>query len=64
MSLRSKPPSFIGMPIAPIDNQGHHLYYEDTGPPPDAHLYTTLVIVHGTAFHAGRRLLPVLATCL
>lgn len=39
------------MPLAPVDANGTVLYYEDSGPLKGN--YTTLVIVHGTAFHGG-----------
>ena len=37
-----------------IDEQGHRLCFEDTGEPSNGGIYTTLVLVHGTAFHSGR----------
>ncbi|KAA1467615.1 hypothetical protein DENSPDRAFT_869191 [Dentipellis sp. KUC8613] len=39
------------MPVAPIDDQGTQLYYEDSGALPG--LYTTIVIIHGTAYHGA-----------
>ncbi|KAI0043485.1 hypothetical protein FA95DRAFT_1546320 [Auriscalpium vulgare] len=46
------------MPLAPISNE-LSFYYEDSGPLDGP--YTTLVMVHGTAFHAGifRHMLPL-----
>ncbi|PCH43962.1 hypothetical protein WOLCODRAFT_75425 [Wolfiporia cocos MD-104 SS10] len=41
------------MPLAPINSKGEHLYFEDTGVPPNAASYTTLVLIHGAAFHGG-----------
>ncbi|KAL5531561.1 hypothetical protein ACEPAG_4438 [Sanghuangporus baumii] len=49
------------MSLITIDDQGHSLYYEDTGSPSNARgIYTTFMIVHGTGFHGQifRRLLP------
>ncbi|KAL5492300.1 hypothetical protein ACEPAI_3747 [Sanghuangporus weigelae] len=49
------------MSLATIDDQGHSLYYEDTGSPSNAEgIYTTLMVVHGTGFHSQifRRLPP------
>ncbi|KAL5513085.1 hypothetical protein ACEPAH_3483 [Sanghuangporus vaninii] len=49
------------MSVISVDDQGHSLYYEDTGSPPNAgDIYTTLMVVHGTGFHGQifRRLLP------
>lgn len=44
------------MPLITIDGSGNSLQYVDTGAPqpitPDT-AYTTLIIVHGTAFHGG-----------
>lgn len=43
------------MPTLPIDERGNNLYYVDTGEPPEPKkTYTTLMIVHGTAFHGGK----------
>ena len=43
------------MPAITIDDQGHRLYYEDTGVPPDVKgVYTTLMIIHGTSFHSRK----------
>lgn len=44
------------MPTLPVDKDNHFLYYEDGGPPPNKTTYTTLIIVHGTAFHAGEHI--------
>ncbi|PCH43959.1 hypothetical protein WOLCODRAFT_133046 [Wolfiporia cocos MD-104 SS10] len=41
------------MPIAPVDSQGTYLYFEDSGAPPTAAPYTTLVLVHGTIIHGA-----------
>ncbi|OCB85418.1 hypothetical protein A7U60_g7427 [Sanghuangporus baumii] len=52
----------FNMPLITVDDQGHRLYYEDTGPPPNGPVpYTTLIIIHGTAFHGQifKRLLPL-----
>ncbi|TFK90762.1 alpha/beta-hydrolase [Polyporus arcularius HHB13444] len=51
------------MPVAPVDDRGTVLYYEDTGPPPDSTAYTTLVLVHGASFHGAsfRRMIPFAA---
>ncbi|KAL5513086.1 hypothetical protein ACEPAH_3484 [Sanghuangporus vaninii] len=52
------------MPLITVDDQGHQLYYEDTGPPPNGPVpYTALFIIHGTAFHGQifKRLLPLAA---
>lgn len=40
-----------------VDERGNSLYYVDTGAPGQADsekAYTTLVIVHGNAFHGGK----------
>ena len=45
------------MPLAPVseDNAPHvHLYYEDSGVPPNTATYTSLVVLHGTGFHGGK----------
>ncbi|TFY52294.1 hypothetical protein EVG20_g10612 [Dentipellis fragilis] len=39
------------MPLAPVDDRGTQLYYEDSGEMSGS--YTTVVIVHGTAFHGA-----------
>jgi len=43
------------MPTVTIDEHGNELFYEDTGAPQNSSNapYTTLIIVHGTAFHGG-----------
>ncbi|KZT68307.1 alpha/beta-hydrolase [Daedalea quercina L-15889] len=48
------------MPLAPIDDQGTHYYYEDTGAPPGSADYTTLVLIHGALIHGAsfRTLFP------
>ena len=41
------------MPLITVNEEGHVLYYEDSGAPPALDgLYTTLMIVHGTSFHS------------
>lgn len=46
------------MPTIPVNQQGHVLYYEDTGPPAISNEpYTTLIVVHGTLFHGGEQAL-------
>ncbi|TFY75573.1 hypothetical protein EWM64_g8439 [Hericium alpestre] len=40
------------MPLAPVNEEGGHLYYEDSGPV-EGTRYTTLVIIHGTAIHGA-----------
>lgn len=46
------------MPTIPVNQQGHVLYYEDTGPPAISNEpYTTLIVVHGTLFHGGEKVL-------
>ncbi|THH08247.1 hypothetical protein EW145_g2822 [Phellinidium pouzarii] len=50
------------MPLIPIDDSGNSLFYEDSGIPSGAETdYTTLIVVHGTAFHAAvfKRLIPI-----
>lgn len=42
------------MPLAPVDQQGISLYYEDSGVTPGSSTYVTLVIVHGGVFHGGQ----------
>ncbi|RPD77401.1 alpha/beta-hydrolase [Lentinus tigrinus ALCF2SS1-7] len=51
------------MPLAPVDDHGSVLYYEDTGPPPGCTVYKTLVLVHGAGFHGAsfRRMIPFAA---
>ncbi|KAL4252729.1 hypothetical protein ABKN59_004078 [Abortiporus biennis] len=41
------------MPIAPVDNNGNHLYYEDSGVPANSSNYKTLVLTHGAIFNGG-----------
>ena len=42
------------MPIATLDAQGTHLYYEDSGVPSTTPThYKTLVLIHGTLFNSG-----------
>ncbi|KAH8111923.1 Alpha/Beta hydrolase protein [Phellopilus nigrolimitatus] len=50
------------MPLITIDEQGHSLFYQDSGVPSNAEQsYTTLIVVHGASFHGGvfRRLIPL-----
>ncbi|EPQ60079.1 hypothetical protein GLOTRDRAFT_31344 [Gloeophyllum trabeum ATCC 11539] len=48
--------------LAPVDDIGTQLYYEDTGPPTkdSTEAYTTLFLIHGAVFHSAifRRLHP------
>lgn len=44
----------IAMPFAPVNADGVVLYFEDSGAPPSAEVYTTLVLAHGTGFHSGK----------
>ncbi|KAI0079933.1 hypothetical protein K474DRAFT_1591012 [Panus rudis PR-1116 ss-1] len=48
------------MPLAPVDDKGIALYYEDCGPPNGATPYTTLVVLHGPMYHGGifSRMIP------
>ncbi|KAI0695746.1 alpha/beta-hydrolase [Cerioporus squamosus] len=48
----SSPPRTL-MPVAPVDDRGTVLYYEDTGAPPGESVYKTLVLVHGAGFHGA-----------
>ena len=41
------------MPLAPIDDKGTKLWYEDSGRPWACPKYTTLVLIHGGVFHGG-----------
>ena len=44
------------MPSIVVDNLGNSLFYVDSGAPTGASSdkpYTTLIAVHGTAFHGG-----------
>ena len=41
------------MPLAPVDNHGTALFYEDSGIPNAKLNYTTLVLIHGIAFTSG-----------
>jgi hypothetical protein len=43
------------MPTIPVGVDGHHMYYEDSGPPGDSTDYSTVLVVHGTAYHGGKR---------
>lgn len=42
------------MPFAPVDDHGTVLEYEDSGIPAGSPIYTTLVLVHGIQFNAGK----------
>lgn len=48
------------MPTLPIDDAGNVLYFEDSGPPPNASIYTTIVLIHGLIFHGGNTRFPVI----
>ena len=41
------------MPTATVDDSGHYLYYEDTGPVEGRDDYVTIVCVHGLIFHGS-----------
>lgn len=41
------------MPTIQVDDAGHVLYYEDTGPVAGSKVYTTIVLFHGLIFHSG-----------
>ncbi|KAH9945645.1 hypothetical protein B0H21DRAFT_744030 [Amylocystis lapponica] len=51
------------MPLAPVNDEGAQLFFEDTGAPPNSSTYPTLVLVHGTVFYSGifSRMLPFVA---
>ncbi|KAA1472406.1 hypothetical protein DENSPDRAFT_872166 [Dentipellis sp. KUC8613] len=53
------------MPVAPVDNHGTHLYFEDTGREHLGEQYLTIVAVHGTGFNCAifERMLPFAASC-
>lgn len=58
LPLSSVPPTqidLVEMPVAPIDNKGTVIHYEDTGAPIGLKDYTTLVLIHGFLFHGGMR---------
>ncbi|KAL4243634.1 hypothetical protein ABKN59_011705 [Abortiporus biennis] len=48
------------MPVAPVDDKGTVLFYEDTGAPEGLQSYTTAVFLHGDYFNGGifQRLSP------
>ncbi|KAI0032408.1 hypothetical protein K488DRAFT_49960 [Vararia minispora EC-137] len=50
------------MPLAPVNEHGAHLYYEDTGPIDGA--FTTLIVMHGTGVNGAifHRMLPFART--
>ncbi|KAH9945650.1 hypothetical protein B0H21DRAFT_744045 [Amylocystis lapponica] len=52
------------MPLAPVDDKGTQLYFEDSGAPPGCAPYPTLVLIHGTGFHGAiySRMLSVVGT--
>ncbi|KAI0786267.1 hypothetical protein C8Q75DRAFT_735003 [Abortiporus biennis] len=41
------------MPSVLVNDQGAELYYDDSGAPSNASVYTTLVIIHGAIFNGG-----------
>ncbi|KAL4243697.1 hypothetical protein ABKN59_010563 [Abortiporus biennis] len=41
------------MPLAPVNDNGVSLYYNDTGVPPGSPAYTTLAFIHGGLFNGG-----------
>ncbi len=41
------------MPAASVDGFGTLLYYEDSGALSNNSAYTTVVLLHGAAFHSG-----------
>ncbi|KAJ3553765.1 hypothetical protein NM688_g3444 [Phlebia brevispora] len=41
------------MPVAPVNNTGAVIHYEDSGAPEGSTDYLTLVIIHGFIFHGG-----------
>lgn len=43
------------MPLAPVNDKGGVLYYEDTGIPGDSTDYVTVILLHGVIFHGGER---------
>ena len=48
--------SSLKMPLAPIDEKGTSIYYEDSGvPSANPTNYTTIVIVHGLIVNGGVR---------
>lgn len=49
------------MPIAPVDDKGTVLYYEDSGAPTGSTDYITVVLIHGTCFHSGTSPLRITA---
>ncbi|KAL1950823.1 hypothetical protein VTO73DRAFT_5947 [Trametes versicolor] len=51
------------MPIAPVDDNGTVLYYEDSGAPAGSTDYITVVLIHGTCFHSAvyRPMIPFAA---
>lgn len=44
------------MPLAPIDDKGTNIYYEDSGVASGTTDYVTVVIVHGLIINGGKRL--------
>ena len=43
------------MPLAPVDENGTVIHYEDTGVPKDSKNYLTVVLMHGILFHSGEK---------
>lgn len=43
------------MPVAPVDENGTVIHYEDTGAPKDSKNYLTVVLLHGLLFHSGEK---------
>lgn len=41
------------MPLAPVDDNGTVLFYEDSGIPDVNRAYTTLVLIHGITYNSG-----------
>jgi len=41
------------MPLAPVDDKGTQLYFEDSGAPSSTAIYATLIIIHGTFWNGG-----------
>lgn len=41
------------MPLAPVDDNGTVLFYEDSGAPNTTEAYNTLVMIHGITFTTG-----------
>ena len=41
------------MPVAPLDDNGTVVYYEDTGAPEGSRDYLTVVFLHGFIYYGG-----------